>query len=929
MTRQSRTLVALPACALLACALPRPAAAWGFHGHKLVNRRAVGTLPDPLRRVFAANLAYVSQHAVDPDLERARSDDPNHFLDMDAFGEYPFPNIPVVEAELLARFPDGAARGRVPWRVGEVYRALVDAFRAKDVALVMKTAADLGHFVADAHVPLHATLNHDGQLTNQRGLHNRWESTLVERFARQLEDDVQPGAAEDPGDPVALTFAALRQSFLHHLEVLAADRESAGPRDLAETPEDERYDDAYYSRLYAREGPRLRARLAAAATATGGLWRQAWEEAGRPELPVRSVPYPRGGARAILISLDGGAAHLFDDAVARGVMPHLAALRARGATASGVLPARPVKTAVGHASLYSGAWADRHGIGGNDAAVPGAPVTQTADGYSSVPLRAEPLWSAAARQDLEATVLSATQAHPFSTYTDGRFPGFAGRRLTLFDGYHNFDGKDRVIRARDVSLQEPSGWLGPLPRSQGAPRELRVEVAGVAVDGLLYDDPADPVSGFDTLYLTLDRDPVGGVTLKASPVRDDPGAFAALTLPVDGGESAVYFRLFSLSPDGADLLLYATHPNVLRANKPRLESAGLEAIAGMVGNGASQAYERGDLGPPLWKGGDGTAERRYLETSALVVRQFARLADFGIDRTAWKVLFTYLPLPDEVLHAWYGHLDSSLPGHDPALAARLRPFFDRMLGQVDGYIAHLDERAGADTVVAVFSDHGTAGISRVLKPNAVLAAAGLLVLDAAGEPDLGRTRAYYHPGTFLLINTTARGGPVTPDGEEAVRREVAAALKAVRDPVTGRPAVTDVIDPRQPGEPAAGGPAGGDLYLSLAPGIGLSRGATGAPVETVTPRGEHATNPERPALHASFTIAGPGVAAGTRLGLIRQIDVAPTLAALLGIDPPAQSVGHALEAVLAERFPYPAVRPPLSGWPVFAEPAVGATPRKR
>jgi predicted AlkP superfamily phosphohydrolase/phosphomutase len=911
-----RTLAALVACAALLG--PSPAEAWGFYGHRLVNRRAVDTLPEPLRRIFARNVNYLSEHGVDPDLERRSASDPNHFFDLDAFGAYPFSGLSAVEAEHLARFgPEAAAKGRLPWRVGELYRALADAFRARDLALVLKTAADLGHFVADAHVPLHAALNHDGQLTGQRGLHNRWESALVERHSRQLEDAVQPGAAEDPGDPVAVTFAVLRESYLHHLQVLAADRESAGPRDLAETPEDDRYDETYYSRLYAREAPRLRARLSAAATATGALWRRAWEEAGRPQLEDISVPYVRGSSRAVLVSLDGGAAHIFDDAVARGVMPHLAAIRARGAVAAGSLTTLPVKTAVGHATLYTGAWSDRHGIAGNAAPVPGGAVTETTDGYSSVGLRAEPLWFTAARQDLDATVVSATHSHPFGTYSDGRFPGFAGRRLTLIDAYHNLEARDGVYRAKDFTLREPGGWLGALPGLPGARRELQLDVGGVTVDGLMYDDPADPTPGFDTLYLTLDRDPVGGVTLKPSAPRDDASAFGALTVPLQQGESALYFRLFSLAPDGSDLMLYRAHPHVIRANKPRLEAAALEATGGFVGNGGSRAYERGELGPPLWRGGDGTAESRYLETTALVVRQFSRLVDFGIDRTAWKVLFTYLPLPDEAQHVWYGYMDATLGGHDQALAARLRPYVDRMLGQVDGYVGHVAGKAGPQVVLAVAADHGMAGMSRVLKPNAALAAAGLLVLDQSGSPDLSRSRAFYHPGTFVLINGVARGGPVPPAAEDAVRRAVEAALESLRD-AEGRAVVLDVLDPRRPTEPPTGGPAGGDLYLSLAPGVGLSGGATGPPVESVSPRGDHFTNPERPVMHAAFAVAGPGVAAGARLGLIRQVDVAPTLAALLGIDPPAQATGRVLEAALQHGgFPYPSVRPPLCGWPAL------------
>src|SRR5688572_14939127 len=117
----------------IALAAPAPARAWGFLGHKAINARAVETLPSELQALFAANADFVGEHAIDPDL--SRTDDnpteaPNHFLDMDAFGTAPpFPEIPRVEADHLARHGKNAVeKGRVPWRVGEVYRQLVDAF---------------------------------------------------------------------------------------------------------------------------------------------------------------------------------------------------------------------------------------------------------------------------------------------------------------------------------------------------------------------------------------------------------------------------------------------------------------------------------------------------------------------------------------------------------------------------------------------------------------------------------------------------------------------------------------------------------------------------------------------------------------------------------------------------------------------------------
>jgi predicted AlkP superfamily phosphohydrolase/phosphomutase len=188
----------------------------------------------------------------------------------------------------------------------------------------------------------------------------------------------------------------------------------------------------------------------------------------------------------------------------------------------------------------------------------------------------------------------------------------------------------------------------------------------------------------------------------------------------------------------------------------------------------------------------------------------------------------------------------------------------------------------------------------------LLRQAGLLALDAEGRVDLARTRAYYAPAQYVLINRVGRtGGIVTPAEEDAVRRAVSQALRTLPSG-TRQPIVLDVLDPRTPGHvPSFGGPQGGDLYLSVAPGYNLSPRLDGQAVETVRPRGEHFLDPDRPAMQAAFALAGAGVAAGVDLGRIRQIDVAPTLCHLLGIEPPAQATGVVLTPALARPAPMP------------------------
>lgn len=886
------------ALALVVAGAPR-AAAWGFTGHRLVNAKAVATLPAELRPLFEANAAYLAEHSIDPDLWRAAgrpNEGLNHFLDLDAFGDYPFAGLSRDEAE------QAPERGRVPWRVGELYAELVAAYRAQDAANVLHLAAALGHYVSDAHVPLHAVLNYDGQLSGQAGLHARWESVLVERYERQIAPRVEPGAAAHVQDPLGLMFDVLRGSFAEAQGVFASDLACRGAFDLAETRSDDRYDDAYYTKMYAREGARLAARLTASAETVGALWRSAWEDAGRPALdPGFRFPYVRGQRKALLLSLDGASARVLDEALARGLMPALARLRARGSAARGVLAPLPAKTAPGHAALFTGTWSDRNGVVANLQPRPDGSLLDSESGFASTPLVAEPLWVTAARQGLRATVVSTPQSYPFGPYTDERrFGGDFGRALTLINGYQTPVAAEAVLTEKDLVLAAPGTWSGALPPHTGALRELSLSVAGTGVSGLLFDDPDDPTAGFDTLLLRSARDGASEARLKPLPPAGDTSAFSRLVLGFAAGRAAVFFRLFALAPDGSRLLLYHSEAGVLRSNKPGVEAALVDETGGFVPNSAAWTYERGELGPTLQDGGDGTAERRYLETVVLALQQFRRLAEFGLTRTAWDLIVLYVPFPDDFFHLWLGALDATLPRHDAARAARLRPFFERALALVDDYVDHVTAGLGAETVVALASDHGLVGANRRLRPNVALREAGLVGLDPAGKLDLARTQAlYYGEDGFVLLNRTTRpGGSVRPEDEDGVVRRVRDALLKVRGR-DGQPVVLDVIDARRGGDFGLGGPHGGELYLSLAPGYFPSAALDGPLLEDVAPRGHHVLDQQRPGMPSLLVLAGPGFASGADLGTPRAIDVAPTLAHVLGLEAPAQATGRILGAALA------------------------------
>ena len=622
--------------------------------------------------------------------------------------------------------------------------------------------------------------------------------------------------------------------------------------------------------------------------------------------PIAVPPQP---PRLIVVSWDGAPDWAVDRLLAEGHLPNLARLAARGATAAHVVAAWPSKTAVGHAALWTGCWGDGNGITGN--AVPVLPraehtVLEAARGFSSEALTAEPLYVAAARAGRRTAVLSATHVYPFAPHlaalaaagvpTD-RFVAFSGFEQAIAPGH--LHGADELRAAGD-------GWRA-LPPHDGRLLELELACGDTTLFGLVFDDPADPTAGLDTVLVRRARDDTAGqALLKPRAAADAPiGWSTPFAVRRGDGEGVTLFRLFELAADGSRLALYRRGAHVVAGTGPAEAVAGYRAAYPAFHDDAFWLYGRGGLGPTLENGGTGEAERRVVEIVAhdcdlLIAGSRWALADWRAE-----VLFHYSPMTDSAGHAWVGALDPTAPGHDAAAAARLWPFYAAVFDQVDRWLGALVGAAGPDAVIALASDHGTAGVRRFVDVNRILERAGLLARAPGGGIDLARTRvlAPAFADFFLTVNDTSwRSGIVPPAERDRVIDAAAAALLAARDPDTGGVVIERVFRPEQfPGR-GAGGPRGGDLYLDTAPGYypaQLPVDRLVVPLPGAWGEGAHGFDPERRTMHAIFVVAGPGVAAGTTLPAIRQIDVAPTLARLAGIPAPAQAVGHVIGEMLA------------------------------
>lgn len=287
--------------ALLLAALlvvPSAASAWGFEAHKLIADRMIALLPAELRPLFEQRRTFIVERSIDPDLWRNvgwEEEPPNHFLDLDhaAFGPDPFDGLPRDYADAVQKFGKEMVheQGLLPWRTAEFYGRLQREFASlkrqpppgyalDNIALY---SAILAHYVSDGHVPLHGVVNYDGQLTQQQGLHSRWESELFTRYRSKLT--IAPLALKPVINPRDFMFTALLASNRAAGNVLESDQAAVDGREF--------YDDAYFEKFAGGTLPTLERRLNDSIAAVASMIAGAWEQAGRPAVPTELPRTPR------------------------------------------------------------------------------------------------------------------------------------------------------------------------------------------------------------------------------------------------------------------------------------------------------------------------------------------------------------------------------------------------------------------------------------------------------------------------------------------------------------------------------------------------------------------------------------------------------------------------------------------------------------
>ena len=268
---------------------------WGFYGHGKINEIAVYLLPPEMMVLYKPNSSFLQEHATDPDKRRyaIKEEGCRHYIDLDHYGEYPFDSLPRQWKKAVEKFSEDTltAHGIVPWHIQTMLFRLTKAFEQKDFSSIMKNSAEIGHYMADAHVPLHTSSNHNGQKTNQKGIHGFWESRVPELLAEK-EYDFFIGKAMYITDPAAFVWERVLESAHAVDSVLTMEKEltqaTAENRKFAFEERNglmvrqyaAEFTIAYNNKLNNMVERRMRQSIFAVAS----LWYTAWVNAGQPNL---------------------------------------------------------------------------------------------------------------------------------------------------------------------------------------------------------------------------------------------------------------------------------------------------------------------------------------------------------------------------------------------------------------------------------------------------------------------------------------------------------------------------------------------------------------------------------------------------------------------------------------------------------------------
>lgn len=553
--------------------------------------------------------------------------------------------------------------------------------------------------------------------------------------------------------------------------------------------------------------------------------------------------------RVFVISLDGMGFQSFSEDPAASELKSLKRLAGDGIYAP-MQSAFPSLTAPAHASIFTGVYGNVNGITANTIPIS---FTEHANGFRAEQLHSEMFWVKAGRAGVKSVAHNTTQGFPCNKFN-------SGPNATLMNGYQTAElATEKLVRATNIAWLDiaPDGFIIP-EKSRQPVRYFRynsgrIQFAGaVFAKGLRYDTIRMTASNgkryVDATWKDGELEPVHQAN-KTRPLA----RYFSEALPI-ANLTAVHFRLFDISADGKEFLLYQTQAKEIsvcadgETQATKFKQRLLNTAGAFIGNGAGKFYESGQFGK---RNTDGLAERRWMETLELHARQSMRHTRALLAEYDPRLIVDYLSTADDLLHMW-----------KPAAAQGDRftePYRRWGYQIVDWRIEELRLLLKEQDHFIIVSDHGMTVATQEIRLNTIL-------------KDFGYADRVIAGAQFFRLKDR---------GDKALLEELKQKLSEMRDGETK--VFSEWFWPSAAsGKFGIGGENGGDLYFDLAPGFTISFASKQPAIAKLeTPRGVHGLLPTRSDMLALFIAYGPGLQ--SRPATMRSVDVAPLVLRLLGL----------------------------------------------
>ncbi len=283
--------------------------AWGVWAHYRINKGALLCLPPEMGLFFYNHADFITQESVIPDIRKHTLNDkaegPRHYIDIEGYNASgSFDDIPKTMAAATAKYNKDTMQkyGILPWYLQEMMEKLTLAFKNKNKVEILFLAADLGHYIGDAHMPLHTTINHDGQLTGQKGIHGFWESQIPEAFGKNYHLYIDN--AHYIEDIEKESWLIVQNSFLLAPRLLSVEKELRNNKpdekmykmDANGNVSKNKYGNPIHNEEYTKVYNELlngmvEKQMKAAVAETANFWFTAWVNAGKPDLTDLDLDY--------------------------------------------------------------------------------------------------------------------------------------------------------------------------------------------------------------------------------------------------------------------------------------------------------------------------------------------------------------------------------------------------------------------------------------------------------------------------------------------------------------------------------------------------------------------------------------------------------------------------------------------------------------